>query len=194
MAIFKKQYTKPLPRGAEVFTRDGQRYARWADRNGRTRTAKVTAGRDGSTRIMLETRTLTVRIREASGVIRQVSSGCRTRSAAEGVLAGLRKRRERIKAGVVTQEEETASGHAVNLHFVCHRNHQKRTEKSSHLYIKNEKNTKKRKNEKPPKNATNKDRKRTRLFLGAPYPGCTTLVSCTKRSSVGDSGICGHYS
>jgi len=113
MAIFKKQYTKPLPRGAEVFTRDGQRYARWADRNGRTRTAKVTAGRDGSTRIMLETRTLTVRIREASGVIRQVSSGCRTRSAAEGVLAGLRKRRERIKAGVVTQEEETASGHAV---------------------------------------------------------------------------------
>ena len=112
MSIFKKQYTKPLPSGAEIFTRDEQRFARWTDRNGHKRTAKVTVGRDGSTRIMLETRTLTVRIREASGVIRQVSSGCRTRSAAEGVLADLRKRRERVKAGVVTREEETVSVHA----------------------------------------------------------------------------------
>ena len=54
---FKKQATRPLPAGAEVFTKSGQRYARWKPKNARTRTAKVTTGRDGSERIVMKSAT-----------------------------------------------------------------------------------------------------------------------------------------
>ena len=35
----KKTVTKPLPAGAETFTRKGQRLARWRDAKGKTRTS-----------------------------------------------------------------------------------------------------------------------------------------------------------
>ncbi|MBU0716657.1 MAG: hypothetical protein KJ749_00275 [Planctomycetes bacterium] len=40
--VYRETYTKPLPSGAEVFTRKGERFARWTDRRGRKRAAKVT--------------------------------------------------------------------------------------------------------------------------------------------------------
>ena len=46
-------YTKPLPAGAEVFTRKGRRFARWTDRKGRRREAPLSG--DG-TRIQLLSR------------------------------------------------------------------------------------------------------------------------------------------
>ena len=42
-SIYHKKYTRPMPEGAEVFERGGQRWARWTDGNGATRTAPVTA-------------------------------------------------------------------------------------------------------------------------------------------------------
>ena len=36
-SLLKKSYTKPVPPGAEVYTKRGQRYARWTDRQGKTR-------------------------------------------------------------------------------------------------------------------------------------------------------------
>ena len=44
--VFKKQTTRPLPVGADIFTKGGQRFARWKAGK-RTRTAKLTTGRDG---------------------------------------------------------------------------------------------------------------------------------------------------
>jgi len=41
MAVYRETYTKPMPNGPEVFTREGQRFARWTDRRGRKR------GQDG---------------------------------------------------------------------------------------------------------------------------------------------------
>lgn len=29
--VFKKTFTKPMPAGAEIFIRKGQRFARWLD-------------------------------------------------------------------------------------------------------------------------------------------------------------------
>lgn len=46
--VYKKSYTKPLLKGAELFTRKGQRFARWKDSKGRKRTAKLTVGGTGS--------------------------------------------------------------------------------------------------------------------------------------------------
>jgi len=37
MAVYRETYTNPMPNGAEVFTREGQRFARWTDRRGRKR-------------------------------------------------------------------------------------------------------------------------------------------------------------
>lgn len=53
--VFKKTVTKPLPAGAETFTRKGERFARWRDAKGRKRTARLTVGQDGPERIALET-------------------------------------------------------------------------------------------------------------------------------------------
>ncbi len=35
--LYRKTYTKPLPEGAELFTRRGQRFARWKDAKGNKR-------------------------------------------------------------------------------------------------------------------------------------------------------------
>ena len=51
-SVFRKTATRPLPDRAEIFTRKGDRFARWKDRHGKTRTAPLTIGRDGSDRIV----------------------------------------------------------------------------------------------------------------------------------------------
>jgi len=81
-----------------VFTKSGQRFARWIDRRGRRRTAKVTTGRDGSERIVLECSTHVAKYRDGSGLVRKVGTGCRMKDAAESVLADLRTRAELVKA------------------------------------------------------------------------------------------------
>ena len=43
--------------GSETFVRQGQQFAKWRDAKGKTRTAKLTTGRDGSPRIFAEDRT-----------------------------------------------------------------------------------------------------------------------------------------
>jgi hypothetical protein len=70
-SVYRETYTKPLPEGAEILTRDGQRHARWTDRRGRKRVAKVTTGRDGSTRIVLEATTHVAKFRNGAGRVRK---------------------------------------------------------------------------------------------------------------------------
>lgn len=112
MAIFKKSFTKPLPGGAEVFVHGGQRLARWVDRHGRKRTARITTGRDGTERVLLVTTTHTVRFRDAGGVVRQVSSRCRSKDAARAIQSDLCHRVELVRAGVLSAEEEAVAAHS----------------------------------------------------------------------------------
>ena len=37
----KTPYTKPIPPGAEIVTRKGEKYARWKDSRGRTKSAPL---------------------------------------------------------------------------------------------------------------------------------------------------------
>jgi hypothetical protein len=53
-SVYRKTVTKALPAGAQVFTRQGERFARWRDAKGKARTAAVTIGRDGAERIVVE--------------------------------------------------------------------------------------------------------------------------------------------
>ena len=60
-AIYRETYTKPLPADAETLTRKGETLARFKNRRGQTQTARVTTGRDGSARIIVESATFTAK-------------------------------------------------------------------------------------------------------------------------------------
>ncbi len=51
---YRKTVTRPLPAGAEIIERKGGRLARWKDRRGKTRTAALTTGKNGTLRIATE--------------------------------------------------------------------------------------------------------------------------------------------
>ena len=51
-SIFRKTVTRLLPKSAEFFTRQGQKFARWKPAKGRATIAKLTTGKDGSPRIV----------------------------------------------------------------------------------------------------------------------------------------------
>src|SRR4029077_9441758 len=91
-SVFKKTVTRPLPPGAEIITREGVRLARWRDRKGKTRTAPVMTGNDGADRIRDESGTYVARYRDGDGIVVEVSTKCRDKTAAQSVLADLERR------------------------------------------------------------------------------------------------------
>jgi integrase len=109
--VFRKSYTKPLPAGAEVFTRKGERLARWKDRRGKTRAAPLTVGEDGAERIVIESPYYVAKYRDGADVVRVTPTGCRDETAARRVLADLERKVELIRSGVVTNAEAAAAAH-----------------------------------------------------------------------------------
>ena len=109
--VFKKQTTRPLPVGAELFTKSGQRYARWKPKKGKTRTAKVTTGQDGSERIVTESPKWLAKFRDGQGIVCEVSTGCKDETAARAMLAALEKRAERVASGIITTSEDAMTIH-----------------------------------------------------------------------------------
>jgi integrase len=60
--------------------------------------------------------------RDGSGVVREVSTGCKDEQAARRVLADLERKAELIRSGVVTQDEEATGRHAstpLESHFAA---------------------------------------------------------------------------
>src|SRR5262249_1006006 len=120
--VFKKQVTKPLPPGAEIFTRNGERFARWKMK-GKTRTAPLTTGQDGSDRIVIESSKWFAKYRDGAGLVRVVPTGCRDEAAARQVLADLERKAELVRSGVLTAAEASVSqpqGTALEEHFVAY--------------------------------------------------------------------------
>lgn len=109
--VYRKTATKALPAGAETVTRKGQRFARWKDAKGKTRTAPLTTGRDGSERILVKARTYTAKYRDGTGIVREVPTGCRDETAARSVLADLERRAELVKGKVLTAAEDAIVDH-----------------------------------------------------------------------------------
>jgi len=108
--LFKQTTTRPLPAGAELFTRNGERFARWTDGKGRKRTARVT-GEGDTARIQTESATWYVRLRRADGELSDVATGCRDKSAAASRLSELVAEQEKIRAGVITPSEANTAKH-----------------------------------------------------------------------------------
>ena len=124
--VFRKQTTRLLPTDAELFTKAGQRFARWKAGN-KTRTAKLTTGRDGSTRIVTESKTYFAKYRDGQGYEQTIPTGCRDESAARSVLGELERRAELVKSNVFTAEEDAVADQqtiALERHFDAYKTHQ----------------------------------------------------------------------
>jgi len=109
--VFKKTVTRPLPTGVETIVRKGERFARWKDRTGKTRTAPLTVGEDGTERIVTESPYFVAKYRDGAGVVRTVSTGCRDETAARQVLADLERRAELVRSKVMTAAEAAVGDH-----------------------------------------------------------------------------------
>lgn len=104
--IFRKTYTQPLPKHCEIVERRGRRVAMWIDRRGRKQYDAITTGRRGQTKIIRESPTWFARYRDAEGIERVESTGCRDEQAARQVLADLLRRVEHVKSGILTAEQD----------------------------------------------------------------------------------------
>jgi integrase len=113
--VFKKKVTRPLPAGAEIIVRKGERLARWKDRRGKTRTAPVTVPRGGAHkgegRILTESPYYVAKYRDGAGVVRVEATGCRDETAARRVLADLERRAELVRSNVISAAEAAIGDH-----------------------------------------------------------------------------------
>lgn len=110
--VFQKKVTRALPADAERIDRKGVPFVRYKVK-GKTRTARLTIGKNGAERIEVKTGTFIAKYRDARGVVREVPTGCREEVAARAVLADLVRREELIRGGVVTREEAAIADHRV---------------------------------------------------------------------------------
>src|SRR5438445_4486160 len=96
--VFKPKMTKAIPPGAEIVTRKGQRFARWRDRHGNIRTAKIIVvgkgTRIGQERIEIVSSFYFARYRDNNHRMRIEPTGCRDETAARQVLANLQRKAE----------------------------------------------------------------------------------------------------
>ena len=109
--VFKKTATTPLPAGAKIIVRKGERIAEWIDAKGKRRTAPVTTGKDGTDRLVITCRTYTAKYRDGSGIVKEVATGCRDESAARSILGKLERRAVLVKGEVLTAAEDAIIDH-----------------------------------------------------------------------------------
>ena len=65
--VYKPTFTKPLPSNGELFRSKGETFARVKPPKGRAVTYRVTTGKDGSQRIVVESGTYIAKYRDGSG-------------------------------------------------------------------------------------------------------------------------------
>jgi hypothetical protein len=137
--VYRPLVYKPLPPGAELVTRGGKRFARWADRRGRARTAPVgipsATNADGSPRkstrhagelrIVVKSAVYVAAYRDAAG-LHTVSTLCRDEDTARGVLHDLERRSELVKGKLLTASEARTTDHqatALGGHIAAYDEH-----------------------------------------------------------------------
>ena len=86
----------------------------------------MTTGKDGADRLALESRTYFARYRDGDGIVVECSTECHDEGAARAVLADLERRAERVKAGLLTPNEDRVAGHRASPiveHFAAYLEH-----------------------------------------------------------------------
>jgi len=107
-ALYKKKYPIQMPEGAEVIERNGRRFARWNNGHNQTLTAEVLD--DG--RVQFVSDVWYMRYRDAEGIRRRESTRCRDKQAAQKVLSDILANVEKVRAGIITAQENQIAAHA----------------------------------------------------------------------------------
>lgn len=110
-SIYRKKYPIPMPEGAEIIIRNGRKLARWTNAKNQVRTAEVLD--DG--RIQFVSDCWYMRYRDADGIMRRESTGCREKQAAQKKLADVVAEVEKIQVGIITLQEKQIAKHAERL-------------------------------------------------------------------------------
>ena len=84
--IYREKYRRPIPEGAEIGMFRGKKVARWTDGGGQTMVGELE--NDGK-RVVFQYENWFARFRDADGVMRRVTTGCRDQQAARQVLANI---------------------------------------------------------------------------------------------------------
>ena len=113
-SVFRQKAQRPIPAGAEIVTKNGQRFARWKVR-GKPRTAPLVVPTNGKwagqDRILTESKTFFAKYRDGDGLKQIVPTGCRDEQAARQVLADLERRAELVRSKVITTAQDRISQH-----------------------------------------------------------------------------------
>ena len=107
--IYREKYRRPIPEGAEIGMFRGKKVVRWTGGGGRTMVGELE--KDGK-RVVFQYENWFARFRDADGVMRRVTTGCRDQQAARQVLANIISEVEKIKAGIISREEAHVSVHS----------------------------------------------------------------------------------
>src|SRR4051812_15192600 len=99
--VFKPTTYQDIPQDAELFTRKGERFARWVGKRGKPHVAKIVSvargKRAGQDRLEVVSRTWFARYRDGDGVVQIVPTCCRDETAARQVMADLERRAEKVR-------------------------------------------------------------------------------------------------
>ena len=110
--VYRRSYTMPMPKNAEITERNGDPIAQWIDAKGKKHTEQTTVGRKGQLKIIRYAPTFWAQYRDADGRMVVESTGCRDKQAARHVLAEKLKRVEHIKAGILNAQECRTADHS----------------------------------------------------------------------------------
>ena len=110
--VYRRSYTMPMPKNAEIIERSGKTIAQWIDAHGKKQTEQTTVGRKGQLKIIRYAPTFWAQYRDADGRMVVESTGCRDKQAARHVLAEKLKRVEHIKAGILNAQECRTADHS----------------------------------------------------------------------------------
>lgn len=107
-SIYRKTYPIPMPESAEILIRNGRKLARWTNTKHQVRTAEVLD--DG--RIAFVSDCWYMRYRDAEGIMRRESTGCREKQAAQKKLADVIADVEKVQTGILSSQEKQIAHHA----------------------------------------------------------------------------------
>jgi integrase len=102
-SVIRRVKKMPMPEGARVVERKGERLAEWRDANGKRRTAPLS--KDGLG-IRVESATYTVQFMDEHGHAQRVATRCRDHAAAEQLGRELEKRAMQRREGLLDPAQE----------------------------------------------------------------------------------------
>ncbi|MEZ6115642.1 MAG: hypothetical protein R3C28_03585 [Pirellulaceae bacterium] len=108
-SLHRRSFLKNVPENATITIKAGKRIATWKDNRGTRKTAEV-IDRNGKDQIRVSGKTWFAKYRDSQDIVREVSTGCKDRQAAQSILNDLVSRAgQSACARFLTEDEDRVS-------------------------------------------------------------------------------------